>query len=181
MIYKLYKIIDMELSKYIKQFKKGDMSNFNTFFELTKKKIFLSAYMILKDKFLSEEILQEVYLNFLENLNNVDHNKNPWSYLLTISRNKAINMLNKRNKEMTLNEDYENYIGKEETYHGLELFEKIKQILPKDEFEILFYIIVEELKQREVSKLLDMPIGTVGYKYTKAIKTLRKEFKNESF
>ena len=176
---KLYKLIGMELCRYIKQFKKGDMSNFNHFFEMTKKKIFLSAYMILKDKNLSDEILYDVYLKFLENLSNVDHNKNPMSYLVTISRNEAINLLNKRNKEVGLDDEHEDYIGENESFNNLELFEKVKKILPPDEFEILIYVVVEELKQKEIAKILNMPIGTVGFKYTKAIKTLRKELSNE--
>ena len=171
----------MELSRYIKQFKKGDMTNFNTFFEMTKRKIFLSAYMVLKDTFLADEILQEVYLKFLENLKDIDHNKNPLSYLVTISRNEAINTLNRRNKEVMLNEDYEDYVGNNDSFNNLQLFEKIRKILPPDEFEILIYIVVEELKQKEVAKLLNIPIGTVGFKYTKAIKTLRKELENEQF
>lgn len=169
----------MELCRYIKQFKKGDMSNFDKFFEITKKKIFLSSYMILKDKNLSDEILYDVYLKFLENLSNIDHNKNPLSYLVTISRNEAINLLNKRNKEVGLDDEHEEYIGRNESFNNLELFEKVKKILPPDEFEILIYVVVDELKQKEVAKILNMPIGTVGFKYTKAIKTLRKELENE--
>ena len=142
----------MELSRYIKQFKKGDMTNFNTFFEMTKRKIFLSAYMVLKDTFLADEILQEVYLKFLENLKDIDHNKNPLSYLVTISRNEAINTLNRRNKEVMLNEDYEDYVGNNDSFNNLQLFEKIRKILPPDEFEILIYIVVEELKQNGIGR-----------------------------
>lgn len=170
-----------ELSSLLINLKQGNMDYFPVFFDLTKKAIFLSSYVLLKRKEEAEDIVSETYIKFLESIENVNPKKNVMAYLTSIARNESLNLLKKRQRESELEDDDCRLSSNDEYDLGLNLFDKARKILPLDEFEILIMSIVDELKHREIAHILKKPIGTVSFKYSKAIKTLRKELGNERF
>ena len=40
---------------------------------------------------------------------------------------------------------------------------------------------IYDLKQKEIAKIMKKPLGTISFKYAKAIKTLRRELQDERF
>ena len=85
----------MSLTSYILEFKIGNYSNFKTFYDLTNKQIYLTALSILKNSDDSLDIMQDVYLNFLNNIHNVKEKEFHIGYLVRISRNLSINFYNR--------------------------------------------------------------------------------------
>lgn len=76
----------------------GNLEAFNEFYELTKKNVYITIYSTIKDKDLSEDVLQDTYVKFLEVVTKLDLNSNPYSYLYMIARNTSIDYIKKRNK-----------------------------------------------------------------------------------
>ena len=170
-----------ELTNCIVNLKKGDMDYFPRFFESTKRNVFLSAYVILHSKEEAEDIVNETYIKFLETLDDVNPNKSIMAYLSTISRNLSLNLIKKREREVEL-EDEDTRLSSNDDYDlGLGVFDKARKILPSDEFEIILLAMVDDLKQREIAKIMKKPLGTISFKYAKAIKTLRRELQDERF
>ena len=81
----------MELSEMIDEFKQNDHTNFKLFYELTHKQVFFSSFTILKEQALAEDIMQDTYVTFLNNIGEVKSSQNIYAYLSTIARNLSIN------------------------------------------------------------------------------------------
>ena len=59
---------------------------------------------------------------------------------------------------------------------GIDVY--IKEVfINNDEFIIVIYRIIYNMKTKEVAEVLNLPLGTVGWKYNKAMKKARKYFK----
>ena len=153
-------------------------SVFDEFFALTKKALFYSVVAILRDEDSSEDIMQEAYIRFLENVKTLDSNKNPLGYLLRIGRNLAIDYQRKKQKESYL-EEYDNT----EAYGAVDAevdddFERVqarmRELLRPEEYEIVILHVINELSHKEIAKIMKKPLGTVTWTYRNAIKKLEK-------
>ena len=171
------------LLKLAEKLKKGDLSVFDEFYELTKKQTFYSAYAVLKSPEKSEDILQDTYLKFLNMLNDLDLTKSISSLLITIARNLALNLIQKENRVDSMDDgNKDNYIGKEEAQISIDeeiLLNRMKLILTNDEYEVVVLHVLDELKHKEIAELLNVPLGTITWRYNNAMKKLRKELKDD--
>lgn len=169
----------MSLTSYILEFKIGNYSNFKTFYDLTNKQIYLTALSILKNSDDALDIMQDVYLNFLNNIHNVKEKEFHIGYLVRISRNLSINFYNRQKREIK----DENFIlnsGFEEDYLHDYKVKAILDLLDLDiEREIITYHIILDYKFRDIASIVDKPLGTVLWIYNKAIKKLRERMKQD--
>ena len=157
----------------------GELSYFNEFYEKTKYKLFYNILAILKDPVLSEDALQETYLKFLNNLNKLKKEKNILGYLMVVSRNVALDMLKKSSREVQI-DDYNlsliNDNGINFEYSNILL--KVKEILSDMEFQIFILHVINEMKHKEISRLLKKPLGSITWAYNNALKKLKKGLKD---
>lgn len=158
--------------------KAGEREAFDEFYELTKRPIYYSIFALVKDDATSEDLLQETYIRFLNNLKRLKKNKNPLGYLLVTSRNLTYDYFKKENRVSSL-EDYENEyeIGAaiEENFDDSErLLSRMQQLLNETEYEIVTLYILGELTHKEIAQQLNKPLGTVTWAYSNAIKKLQK-------
>lgn len=156
------------------ELKQKDYRRFDIFYNLTKKQVYFSIITIIKDPSLTEDLLQETYMKFLEKIDNVDKNKNISAYLVSIGRNLAINMYHKRKKEVYSEELLETIPAEVEPEEDVEIL-KILDILTQDEKDIVVMHVINDLKFREIAEILKKPLGTVLWIYTKAMKKLKEK------
>lgn len=162
----------------LKLLKEGNFSAFDEFYTLTKYPIYYSLLALVKNEDIAEDILAETYLKFLKNLRKVKSNKNPLGFLLTISRNLALDYF-KKEKRITSIENYvvESEIGAyvEENYDFSDvLLERMRTMLTPLEYEVVVLRILSELTHKEIATLLKKPLGTITWTYQNAIKKLQK-------
>lgn len=164
----------MKLGEFIEQFKLGDYSSFDQFYSLTNKQVYFTALSILKDKHLAEDITQETYVSFLNNIQQFDTKQNVYAYLTVIARNKSINVYN-ANKRVEFNDELLTNVsvGENLDVNGVE---DILALL-NDELsrEIITYHVILGYKFHEISKIIKKPLGTVLWRYNKAMKELREK------
>lgn len=165
-----------QIHEIIEQLRKKDYSSFDTFYALTKKQVFFAIVSIVKDQDLTEDIMQDTYVKFLEKIDQYRSYENPYAYLSRIGRNLAINTYNRRKKEIISEELFETIPSEEkvEVEDDQEIL-KILDYLDQDERDVVTLHIINDLKFREVADTLDKPLGTVLWIYNKAIKKLKKE------
>ncbi len=157
----------------IEELKKRDYSSFDTFYDLTKNQVFYAIINIIKDHSLAEDLMQDTYVKFLEKIDDYKSNSNPYAYLSTIGRNLAINMYNKRKREIVSEEIFETIAAPIVEEPNDEIF-KILDLLDPIEKEIVTLHVINDLKFREIVPIVDKPLGTVLWIYNKAIKKLRE-------
>lgn len=163
----------MDINVFIKEFKERNLSNFNIFYNLTNRQVFFSAYMILKDHGLAEDIMQDCYVNFINNIDSFKLGNNVYSYLSTISRNLAINLYNKQ-KNILINDIYMVNESSDDKYNDKDVDKILNLLDSDDEKEIVTYHVILEYKFKEIAKIIKKPLGTVLWIYNKAINKLKE-------
>ncbi|MFP4187173.1 MAG: RNA polymerase sigma factor [Acholeplasmataceae bacterium] len=162
-----------DLKDIIAQFKQRDYRSFDAFYAETKKSVYFTIRSILGDPDLSEDIMQETYMAFLQKIDLVDSERNVRSYLLTIARNLSIDLYNKRKREV-LSDEFIDSIPSEETRDDPEVLEILK-LLGEAEREVITQRIINDLKFKEIARITNKPLGTVLWLYHKGIRTLREK------
>lgn len=163
----------------------GNLEAFNEFYELTKKNVYITIYSTIKDKDLSEDVLQDTYVKFLEVVTKLDLNSNPYSYLYMIARNTSIDYIKKRKYVSYVDISEKEEIipdvinGKDNDIDSNELITNLKKILKKEEFEIVILHIINELTFKEIAGLKNKSINTILWAYNNAIKKAQKRIKKE--
>ncbi len=165
------------IRELIRHLKDGDEEYFDEFFQLTKNLVYYTAFSILKDYSLSEDILQETYLIFLQNIKRVKEKENIVAYLSKIAKNLSLNMVKKRGREVELDYDIKS-TDQYSTSLNEDLLKIMKNVLRDDEFRIVILHLVNQYTHKEISKLLNKPLGTITWAYNNAIEKLRRVMKN---
>lgn len=162
------------LSTYIKQFQNGEYKLFDRFYEETSQQVFFTIKKYIHDTMTIEDIMQDVYVKFLKKIQDIKLDQNIKSYLTTMARNASIDYLRK-NRPVELNDDviYEAYdrsnVGEEYLW--------LIEMLPSKEKEIVYLHVIEEQTFKDIAVITSEPLGTVLWRYKKAMTQLKEELK----
>ncbi|MGB0175328.1 MAG: RNA polymerase sigma factor [Acholeplasmataceae bacterium] len=163
------------LSKYVIQFQKEDYKLFDRFYEETSQQVFFTIKKYIKDGMTVEDIMQDVYVKFLKKIKKIDIHQNIKSYLTTMARNASIDYLRKHNPveydDQHVYEVYDDQMMNEDYLWLLDT-------LPPNEKDIVYLHVIEEQKFKDIAIIVDEPLGTVLWRYKKAMTTLKEELKN---
>ena len=97
----------IEMKEIIRQLKNNNLDMFDDFYNLTKNQVYMAIMPILKNRHKTEDIMQETYLRFLNNIGKYKENTNVVAFIVTIARNLALNLYNKVKREV--NYDFSQY------------------------------------------------------------------------
>ena len=163
----------MEINEIVLELKKHDYSHFDEFYELTNKTIYFTSLAILKEHSLAEDILQDTYLSFFANINDVKLSNNIYAYLSTIARNLSINLINKQ-KSILPNDEILVSTPDVERNNDRDIDNILNLLDSQEEREIVTLHVILDYKFIEISRIVDKPLGTVLWIYNKAIKKLKE-------
>ena len=91
------------------QLKKGNEKAFNSLYDQYLLDVYHFSLSLLKSKDHAMEVVQEVFLKIWITRDAIDENKNFKSFLLTITKNLSLNILNKATTDLNFrNKIYEN-------------------------------------------------------------------------
>lgn len=165
------------MNNMIKAFQKKDYQRFNEFYDLTSKQVFFTLKKYLKDSMLVEDLMQETYIKFLKNIQLVKPDLEVKSYLTTIARNLAIDYLRKHKPiefdETILDSVIDPYQVEKEWLHLLDLLDDMHK-------DIVYLHVIEDMTFKDIALLNQMPLGTVLWRYQKAMKTLKEAYLHET-
>ncbi|TNF06671.1 MAG: RNA polymerase sigma factor [Bacillota bacterium] len=162
-----------KMDHIIVELKQRNYASFDEFYNLTKNQVFYAIVAIVKDRMLAEDIMQDTYLKFLEKIEQYQLGSNVYAYLSQIGRNLAINLYNKRKKEIQSDEMIESIPAQEEKVEDDEEIFKLLDYLDLKEREIVVLHVINDLTFREIAEITKKPLGTVLWIYNKAIKKLK--------
>jgi RNA polymerase sigma factor (sigma-70 family) len=151
-----------------------NMVEFQQLFTEHKKHVFAVALSILRDFELAEDVLQEVYIKLFQYMK---HNEvsNVKSWLIRVSRNTALDLYRRKKREIT---GFDNHYFEHMQFHTENHDEKMTlsrylELLDSEERQIVVLKDITGMKHREIAKIVEMPLGTVLWKYSTALKKLR--------
>jgi len=133
---------------------------------------------MLRSKEMAEDILQSIFLKLAGHQEGLSNIRKPRSYLFSMARNEAMDILRKRKRE----KDY--YKGKS----GYEIFQKkfnsisneeVKFLnkavaeLPVEQREIIVMKIFGEMRFREIARIFNISLNTVASRYRYGLEKIR--------
>lgn len=166
-----------ELLNLVINIQNGDMDSFDILYKNTKKHVFLVAYTIFKNEEICNDIMQETYLDFLKKIKRIKNNVDIIGLLVLSAKNKAINLYNRNKKEneIILKSNIETYSN--DYRLDTPLLNEIKTTLKDTEYKIFILHVLGEYTFKEISKFLDIPVGTLTWSYQEARKKLINKLK----
>lgn len=166
-----------KLDKLLLLTAEGDMEAFSELYRETQRGVYAVILAILRDAQLAEDIMQNTYIRVRDNAVRYAPGTNAKAWVLTIARRLAINEWHRRQREVyvdfTENESLYGEYRSEQQFTDNIVLKTALATLEEEEREIVL-LYAAGFKHREIAKSLDLPVGTVTWKYSAAIKKLRK-------
>lgn len=169
-----------KLEKAMCKLQDGDIAALGEIYDLTSRGIFSFVLPIIKDYQLAEDIMQQTYVRVYNSIQTYQKGTNPINWMLTIARNISYTETKKRKQEYSM--DYSNEAFQPNEIVSLDpeidspTIALANKILSEEEFKIVLLYVIGEYKHREIAKILNIPVGTVTWKYNAAIKKLRAAY-----
>lgn len=164
----------------------GDKEKFGILMARYEKKLFRYGQKFLSGKENIEDIVQDVFISTFKNIQNVDTSLKFSSWIYRIAHNAFVNAIRKgiRNPLNFFDFDtllshpvLENPVLKDqEDQETKKLISRGLDALPAKYKEILILHYLEDLSYKEISDILQIPIGTVGVRIKRARDSLKKVY-----
>ncbi|ADK16036.1 MULTISPECIES: sigma-70 family RNA polymerase sigma factor [Clostridium] len=141
------------------------------------------AYLYLKDKYLAEDVFQEVFIKVYKNFSKLKKSSSEKNWIMTITINTCRDVLRiSWFKKVILSKDvYDNSFVDicenvdDKVINKIQHEELLKQVMdmPRKYKEIIILYYYEELSTRDISKVLKIPEGTVRSRLFRARTVLK--------
>ena len=181
-----------KLESLVEKLKEGKSEYFDEFYDLTKVSVYCVIKKVVNDNALVQDLMQETYIKFLNSLHKIDSNYNPFSYLLMIARNKAIDELRKSGRidyvdfEDTLDNVTSININKiaveltdddNAVPNDFPLLKYCKEHLSSEDYKILEMTTLLGYRRVEVAEMLNIPKSTLNWRYNQILKKVKSFYK----
>jgi len=137
--------------------------------------LFKMIYSYIQNREDSEDILQEVFLKLYVNLSKIKEPEKLKYYLIKLCRSKIYDFLRKKKRQNLLHQKAQQMQSSKSSDSG-EVLEKLN-FLPKKLRDVLILKDIQNLSYKEISKVLNMKVGTVQTCVFKARNILRRLLK----
>jgi RNA polymerase sigma-70 factor (ECF subfamily) len=180
---------DLRLLKLISN---RDSDALSEFYDIHSVYLFKIIYFIVKDESESEDILQEVFLQIWDKIDSFDENLgNPLSWVIRITRNKAIDKLRSKSfKNHSKDIDIEKIfnLSEESAFSNPDKLANQKQehteiseamsLLSENQRNLIEYAYFKGYSQSELAEFFKIPLGTVKTRMRSAMSLLRDKLKH---
>lgn len=182
-------------SELIAQYRNGSEAAFDLLVDRYQSKVFTTIYLIVKDQYVAEDLLQDVFVKVVQTIHSDRYSEEgkfqPW--LMRIAHNLAIDFFRKSKRSPTiLMEDGSNLFNslmfaeasiedhrvKEET---LEMVKKLIEELPEAQKEVLVMRHYLDMSFQEIADQTGVSINTALGRMRYALIHLRKKMKQLNF
>ncbi len=186
--------MDLLLKRKIKKVKKGDQDAFADIVEYHKDKLFHLCYRMLGNREEAQDAAQEAFIRAYVNIHSYDTSKKFSTWLYRIATNLCIDRIRKKKPDYYLDAEV---AGTD----GLNMYSQIAadQVLPEEELEqvelqefiqseilklpekyrtVIVLKYIDELSLKEISDILDLPLGTVKTRIHRGREALRNRLRH---
>jgi len=136
------------------------------------------AYVYVKNKDDALDVVQEVAYQSFKKINTLKTPEYFKTWLMKITMNCATNVVRKNKKVVHIKPEYEEFIGTENEDISLSISLKaLIEALEEDEKSIVLLRFYQNYTFKEISEVLEIPLGTAKSVLYRAMDKLRKQFK----
>ena len=168
-----------QLTELLTAFRAGDRTAFEKVYRSMQAGLYTVIFRITWDRGLSEDILQEVFCKLYLSPPGPAVN-NPRAYIFQTARNLAIDSMRAQRPAVSLDE-IEAVVHRPMDDIPLRMdIDAALKALPAEQRQIVTLHLIGNLKFREIAGITGVPLGTVLWKYQKALGSLRKKLTGDA-
>ncbi|WP_153127422.1 RNA polymerase sigma factor SigW [Peribacillus tepidiphilus] len=183
--------MELLVKQRIKEVIKGDQNAFGEIVEIYKDKVFQLCFRMLGNRHEAEDMAQEAFVRAYVNIHSFNTQMKFSTWLYRIATNLCIDRIRKKKPDYYLDAEIAGTDGldmysqvaadtqkPEDEVESLELQETIQREilkLPEKYRSVIVLKYIEELSLKEISEILDMPIGTIKTRIHRGREALRKQ------
>ena len=148
----------------------NDKDKFEKLYILYRKKMFYVANEILNNQYDAEDAVHNAFISIARNMSSIDdiHSSETYAYVITASKNMALNIISKKSKEHTIpfdesvwNIEDENALQKICRIENQSLIVECLKRLSPLYLEVLYAYYVNEMTEKEIAKSYNRKPATV--------------------
>lgn len=139
--------------------------------------IYSLVLSIVKNKENAEDITADFFIKLWLKAHTYNFNGHHKRWLMTLAHNMSIDFLRKNSKELLTEDihiDCNSSSSMESEVHDKLLMNTLLSNLNISEREIVILHLVNDLTFKDISKILNRPLGSVAWQYNSALKKLRR-------
>ncbi|MBQ8301976.1 MAG: RNA polymerase sigma factor [Clostridia bacterium] len=174
---------DERADELIKRMAEGDVSAMGGLYDLLKNDVYAFALSKTANKENAEDITHDTFVQIWKSAARYKSEGKPLAWIFTIEMNLFRRQCGKNNRIISFDDlgemKSEESDFSERVVNG-EFLRQLFRVLCEDEREIISLHVVSGLKFREIAKLVGKPLSTVMSKYSRAIKKLQLQIKEEA-
>ncbi|MBE9030121.1 sigma-70 family RNA polymerase sigma factor [filamentous cyanobacterium LEGE 11480] len=172
----------------MKTFPSDDAPTFEALYNTYSEPVYRLALRMLGNTNDAEDLTQEVFIDFWQKQQYDPSRGRLITFLLVMTRSRALNYINKRKSRKRLLQRWETAVPVNETDHVLHhviLSEASVQLtaalktLPAPQRQVLTIAYYEGLSQSEIKTRLGIPLGTVKTRSRQGLRKLRRKIFNQ--
>lgn len=162
-----------DLKLLLEEVHSGNKAAFFKIYEELKIPIYTIIFRILYDHKMAEDVMQDIFLRIFESPP-LPHIEKPRAWIFQMARNLAIDCKRKIKENKTLTDEIKSPESLLENVISTRIdIESALIGLPLEDREIVTLHLNADLKFKEIAELTNQPLGTVLWRYQKAIRKLR--------
>ena len=158
----------------LRRIARGDMDGLETIYDKLGRRIYLLAYSILGDAHAAEDVMQDTLIKISEGAHALREGGNAIAYILTITRNLAIDTLRHRQREFP--SETLIGIGSDGVENNMSVpFSDLEalRLLNEEERQIVTLKIEGGLRHREIAPMLGISQAACEKRYRRALEKLK--------
>jgi RNA polymerase sigma-70 factor, ECF subfamily len=168
----------MKLERLVKKAQKGNDKAYLMLFEQYEADIYRMAYVYVKNKDDALDLVQEVAYQSFKKISTLKKPEYFKTWLMKITINCALNLINKNKKVIPLYSDLEVLTGAEDEDIALTVsLNMLIDTLKEDEKSVILLKYYDDRTLKEISEILDIPLGTAKSVLYRALDKLRQNLK----
>lgn len=187
-------MMEEKLKEKIKAVKKGDQQAYEYIVELFENKVFGICFRMIGNRHEAEDLAQEAFIRAYINIQSFDEKRKFSTWLYRIATNLTIDRLRKKKPDFYLDAEISDSEGHnlygqlaadqpstEDFVEGIEIQNYIQKeimALPVKYRSIIALRFIDELSIKEISEILELPVGTVKTRIHRGREALRKRLRH---
>ncbi|OEC02415.1 RNA polymerase [Lysinibacillus sphaericus] len=168
----------MKLERLVKKAQKGNDKAYVMLFQQYEADIYRMAYVYVKNKEDALDLVQEVAYQSFKKISTLKKPEFFKTWLMKITINCALNLINKNKKVIPLNSNLDMLMRTEDEDIALTLsLNNLIDTLQEDEKSVILLKYYDDRTLKEISEILDIPLGTAKSVLYRALDKLRQNLK----
>ncbi|MDX8046825.1 sigma-70 family RNA polymerase sigma factor [Gracilibacillus sp. S3-1-1] len=168
----------MTIKRLVKKAQKGSDKAFLKLFQQFEEDIYRIAYVYVKNKDDALDVVQEVAYQSFKKIDTLKKPEYFKTWLMKITMNCAINVIRNNKRVVPLHSGFDVLPGREDENLILSLsLQELMESLQDDEKSVILLRFYQDHTIKEISEVLDIPLGTAKSILYRALHKLRKNYK----